>query len=83
MSGKISHSLRFVTFPATEYHEIFSGYQPGGVGWGGNIQGVFGHLCPRPQGTSLVAPLNHLPRLIARENFIKPEFFPPQNNHSN
>jgi len=38
--------MRFVAFPATEYDEVFSGYQPG------------------------FSPLNHLTRLIARENFI-------------
>jgi hypothetical protein len=53
--------MRFVAFPATEYDEVLSGNQPG-----------------RPQGTRtemvfetlVFSPLNHLTRLIARENFI-------------
>jgi hypothetical protein len=41
--------MRFVAFPATEYDEVLSGYQPG--------QHFEDHLCPRPQGTSLTMSL--------------------------
>jgi hypothetical protein len=69
-------SLRFVAFPATEYGKVFSGYQPGQMVERCKNQRFVEHLCPRPQGTSLVnqtlvfSPLNHLARLIARENVI-------------
>jgi hypothetical protein len=31
IKGKINSTLRFVAFPATEYDEVLSGYQPGQV----------------------------------------------------
>jgi hypothetical protein len=49
--------MRFVAFPATEYDEAFSGYQPG-------------QMVERWKNNVAFSPLNHLTRLIARENFI-------------
>jgi hypothetical protein len=45
--------MRFVAFPATEYDEVLSGYQPGQVVERWENQRFEDHLCPRPQGTSL------------------------------
>jgi len=44
--------MRFVAFPATEYDEVFSGYQPGQMVERWKNQRFEDHLCPRPQGTS-------------------------------
>jgi hypothetical protein len=69
-----SGQMRFVTFRATEYDEVFSVYQPGKMVERWKNQRFEDHLCPRPQGTCLTSwffsPLNHLTRPIARENFI-------------
>jgi hypothetical protein len=46
--------MRFVAFPATAYDEVFSGYQPGQMVERWKNQRFEDHLCPRPQGTSLV-----------------------------
>jgi len=64
--------MRFVAFPATEYDEVLSGYQPGQMVERWENQRFEDRLCPRPQDTGLVSlPLKHLTRLIARENFIR------------
>jgi hypothetical protein len=55
--------VRFVAFPETEYDEVLLGYQP--------AQMVL--LRTRTEmvfETLVFSPLNHLTRLIARENFI-------------
>jgi hypothetical protein len=44
--------VRFVAFPATEYDEVLSGYQPGQMVERFANQRSEDHLCPRPQGTS-------------------------------
>jgi len=49
--------MKFVAFKATEYDEVFSGYQPGQMVEWWEIQRFKDHLCPRSQGTT-------------RENFI-------------
>jgi hypothetical protein len=51
---QLSLEMKFVAFLATEYDEVFSGYQPGQMveRWGG--ERFEDHLCPRPQGISLV-----------------------------
>jgi hypothetical protein len=45
--------MGFVAFPATEYDEVLSGYQPGQMIERWANQRFEDHLCPRPQGTSL------------------------------
>jgi hypothetical protein len=45
----IKFNLRFVAFPATEYDEVPSGYQPGQRVERWKIQRFEDHLCPRPQ----------------------------------
>jgi len=45
--------MRFVAFPATEC-DIFSGYQPSQMVERRKNQLYEDHLCPRPQGTSLI-----------------------------
>jgi hypothetical protein len=45
--------VRFVAFPATEYDEVLSGYQPGQMVERWANQRFKDHLCPCPQGTSL------------------------------
>jgi hypothetical protein len=62
--------LKFAAFPANEYDEVFLGYQPRQMVERWKNQRFEDHLCPRPQGAG---PLNHLTRLIARENIIKME----------
>jgi hypothetical protein len=54
------------------YDEVLSGYQPGQMVERRKNQRYEDHLCPRPQGTSLMSDrgqrwsqLNHLTRLIA------------------
>jgi hypothetical protein len=42
--------IRFDAFPASEYSEVFSGYQPGEVVQFCRDQRFEDHLCPRPQG---------------------------------
>jgi hypothetical protein len=42
--------IRFDAFPASEYNEVFSGYQPGEVIQFSRDQHFKDHLCPRPQG---------------------------------
>jgi hypothetical protein len=42
--------IRFDAFPASEYNEVFSGYQPGEVVQFCRDQRFEDHLCPRPQG---------------------------------
>jgi hypothetical protein len=44
--------MRFVAFPATEYDEILSGYQPGQMIERWANQRFEDHLCPRHQGTA-------------------------------
>jgi hypothetical protein len=51
---KLHGVRRFVAFPATEYDEVFSGYQPGQIVEKWKNQHFKDHLCPRPQGTSLI-----------------------------
>jgi len=49
--------VRFVAFLATEFDEVLLGYQPGQMveRWKKKKKQHFkDHLCPRPQGTSLV-----------------------------
>jgi hypothetical protein len=48
--------MRFVAFPATEYDEVFSGYQPGQMVERRKNQRLEDHLCPRPQGFFTVQP---------------------------
>jgi hypothetical protein len=70
--------IRFDAFLATEYNEVFSGYQPGEVVQFSRDQHFEDHICPRPHGrrnnpSGLVSTkLNHLTQLITRENFIIP-----------
>jgi hypothetical protein len=63
--------MRFVAFPATEYDEVLSGYQPGEI--------VFRCYNSNQRARTemgveklVFSPINNLPRLIARENFLKP-----------
>jgi hypothetical protein len=69
--------VRFVAFLVTEYDEVFLGYQLGQmVEWWEN-QCFEDHLCPRPQGASLVMVLvlpyqqavsNKISRLLTKYN---------------
>jgi hypothetical protein len=45
--------MRFDAFPAREYNEVFSGYQPGKVVQFCINQRFEDHFCPRPQGRCL------------------------------
>jgi hypothetical protein len=46
--------MRFVAFPVTEYDEVLLGYQLGQMVEQWKNQRFEDHLCPRPQGTSLI-----------------------------
>jgi len=45
----ITKYMRFVAFPATEFDEVFSGYQLGQLVEQRKNQRFEDHLCPRPQ----------------------------------
>jgi hypothetical protein len=59
--------MRFVAFPATEYDEVLSGYQPGQMI---NQTSTLRTRTEMVFETLVFSPLNHLTRLTARENFI-------------
>jgi hypothetical protein len=50
--------MRFVALPATEFDKVLSGYQPGQMK---KNQRFEDHLCPRPQGTSLIVVGKNIP----------------------
>jgi hypothetical protein len=52
--SNIQSVTRCVAFPVTGYDEVFSGYQLGQMVERWKNQHFEDHLCPRPQGTSLI-----------------------------
>jgi hypothetical protein len=63
--------LRFVAFPATEYDEVSSGYQPSQmVEWWENQTSTLRTRTEVVFETLVFPPLNQLTRLIARGHFI-------------
>jgi len=53
--------MRFVAFPATEYDEVLSRYHAGQIVERWKNQRFEDHLCPRPQGASLIRLIRLVP----------------------